>query len=138
MIIKQNKMYRTGVYVYMRMQQLGKSCIPTCNWYLVVYQQYILIISYNLTVSIHSISFHKFASMKSFGIVFESFSKLRCNYFIHGVILCLMPVGGLFQYHIPIGFSIRSEFAAHELLTVKENENALLPAIFINCKNLHD
>lgn len=76
--------------------------------------------------------------MKSYGIVFESFSKLHCNYFIHGVILFLMPVGGLFQCNISIGFSIRSEFAAYKLLTVKENENALLPAIFINCKILHD
>lgn len=53
-------------------------------------------------------------------------------YFIHGPIPFLMPLGWLFQCHIPIGFSIRCEFAAYDVLTVKENENALLPAIFIN------
>lgn len=73
------------------------------------------------------------ASMKSYGVVFESFSNYVYSiYFIHGPIPFLMPLGWLFQCHIPIGFSIRCEFAAYDLLTVKENENALLPAIFIN------
>lgn len=69
--------------------------------------------------------------MKSHGIVFESFSKLYFNYFIHGLIPFPVPVGWLFQHHIPISWSIKSELnAAYELLMVKENENALLPAIY--------